>query len=347
MISRVVLLNSPGEQPTGGPQQVHSLNEVPVSSRKTLILVAAIAVGLFAGFALLNYVRGIEDDVYEDAQPVEVLIAKADITKGTPASEALISVEKTDVPLSIRPATFVAPGDEDSLAGLVALGDIPANQIIVSGLFVDPTVVQATFRDQVHSGQVAISVAVEQVHAVAGYLQPGDEVNMLVLHENTDCAAEEDEQQQNEETADPSLGGIDAGEYCSYTQPARYLFQKVRVAAVGDRQSPVVADPESDTPGVQPLGGTITFMVPNEAAQLIASVAPGDIYLTLLPDDYEPVPLPALTEGVIDGPTPAEVPTCLTPYGVEGFIEGDTSATVAAEDEAPVQHFSCTSLWGG
>jgi pilus assembly protein CpaB len=80
-----------------------------VSSRKTLIFIAAIGVGVFAGIALLNYVRGIENDVYADAQPVEVLIATADIPEGTPVAEALNSIKVSEVPLKIRPATFVSP----------------------------------------------------------------------------------------------------------------------------------------------------------------------------------------------------------------------------------------------
>ena len=55
------------------------------SSRRQTAPNSALAVGVFAGFALLNYVRGIEDDVYEDAQPVEVLIATRDIAAGTSA----------------------------------------------------------------------------------------------------------------------------------------------------------------------------------------------------------------------------------------------------------------------
>ena len=50
------------------------------------------------------------------------------------------------------------------------------------------------------------------------------------------------------------------------------------------------------------LTGTITFAVPPEAAQRIASVEPGSIYLSLVPPDFEPVPLPPFdTEEVLPG----------------------------------------------
>jgi Flp pilus assembly protein CpaB len=315
-----------------------------VSSRRTLILIAAIAVGVFAGFALLNYVRGIENDVYEDAQPVEVLIATADIPAGTPSAEALKSVEVTDIPLSIRPATFVSPGNEDSIAGLVSLSDIPANQIIVNGLFVDPTVVATSFKDQVPSGQVAMSVSVASVRGVGGYLQPGDEVNILINHDDGACSAPEGEDDIDGNPLEglESLGDL---EYCTLKSPARYLFQRVEILAIGARQT--LRPGETGDATVTPQGGIITFMVPPEAAQLIASVPAEAIYLTLLPEDYEAHPLPALTIDVIEGPTPAEVGSCLTPYGAGGFIEGDLTSEVATTEDGPTDHFSCATIWEG
>ena len=139
--------------------------------------------GAFAAFALLNYIRGIEDDVYEDRQPVDVLIAAQDIPAGTPAAEALTRMEVKAIPLELRPANVVDPNLTESIAGLIALNAIPANQIIIPGLFVDATIVQQSFKDQIPTGQVAISLNVDEVRAVGGNLQPGDEVNILVLHD--------------------------------------------------------------------------------------------------------------------------------------------------------------------
>lgn len=332
-----------------------------MSSRKTLILIAAIAVGIFAGIALLNYVRGIEQGVYDEAQPTEVLIATADIPEGTPVAEAFNSIEVTEVPLKIRPATFIDPTNTDPITGLVARGDIPRNQIIVAGLFVDPTVVQATLRDQIPTGNVAVSLEVDTTRAVGGYLQPGDEVNIMATHENLLCGDDDEAAEgEGDETfdfdslestdlpeADNDFGGgvTDPSElYCTYTQPARYIFQRVEILAIGERQQ--IQTGETNTQALTPQGGTITFMVPNEAAQLLASIAPGDFYLTLLPEDYEVEPLPALTPSLLSNPTPAELNGCLTPYGPDGFIAGD--ATQAADEVDFSQSFvlgHCVPIW--
>ncbi|MFQ5557601.1 MAG: Flp pilus assembly protein CpaB [Acidimicrobiales bacterium] len=312
-----------------------------MSSRRTLILIGAIAIGAFAAFALLNYVRGVEEGVYEDRQPVDVLIAAQDIPAGTPAAEALTMVEVTQIPLELRPATFIDPSQTDQLAGLLAINDIPANQILVGGLFVDGTVIQQSFKDRIPTGQVAVSVSVQEVAAVGGRLQPGDEVNILVIDETRGCGVEEP---GDGELVD-DVGGLDnpsgpaeeklAEQHCTFDRPARYLFQRVEILAIGDREQ-LQPGEQPDPEGVAAAGGgTITFMVPNEAAQLIASVTPENIYLTLLPEDYEAEQLPALTAEELEGPTPAEDPERLTPYGPDGFVLEDANVAVEGDTTQP------------
>lgn len=330
-----------------------------MSSRKTLILIAAIGVGIFAGIALLNYVRGIEQDVYDDAQPVEVLIATADIPEGTPVAQALDSIERTEVPLKIRPATFISPDNLDPITGLVSQGEIPRNQIIVAGLFVDPAVVTQSLKDQIPTGNVAFSMDLDTTRSVGGYLQPGDEVNMMIIHSNELCGGSaEDDTAEDEGGFDfDELGTTDTQAndfgasisdeselYCTYTQPARYLYQRIEILAIGARQQ--IQTGEENTAALTPQGGTITFLVPNEAAQLLASVNPGDVYLTLLPDDYEVEPLPALTTSLLFNSTPAELSDCATPYGPDGFIAGDATTVgdgVDLTDDFVLGH--CVPIW--
>lgn len=291
--------------------------------------------GAFAAFALLRYVQGIEDDAYADREPVEVLIASEDIPAGTPATEALALMDVKTIPKEIRPASIVDPNQTESIAGLISLNDIPTNQIIVPGLFVDATVVQQSFKDQLPSGLVAISVSIDDVRAVGGNLQPGDEVNIMITHSGVGCAAAIDEAANDEEALGetPAVEEDPAGtkDYCTYTQPARYLFERVEILKIGTREL-LQPGQTNEAAAAAPGGGTITFMVPSHAAQIIASVSPSDIYLTLLPEDYEATPLPALTFDFLDGPTPAEDPALLTPYGVDGFVDGD--AGLAVTDDA-------------
>ena len=333
--------------------------EVPVSSRKTLILIGAIAVGIFAGIALLNYVRGIEDDIAAEKQSVDVYVAAQDIPEGTPAAEAQRMFVVAQIPLELRPSTFLPIDGEEQITGLVAGGIIPKNQIILSsGQWVNPEVVQRSFVDQIPSGQVAITLQIGQINAVGGYLQPGDEVNLMARHDNLGCGGGDDEEAAEEtlgegEGAEPTdtaglpLQELDEEVYCTYDSPARYIFQRLEILAIGARQT--LAPGQTSTGAITPQGGAITFAVPNEAAQLLASMSADELYLTLLPEDYEAEPLRALTLDVMEGPTPAEIPSCLTPYGPDGFIAGDLvdGADVVADDDdaAPTEHYSCETLW--
>ncbi len=330
-----------------------------MSSRKTLLLVVAIFVGIFSAVALLNYIRGIEDDIAAQKQSVDVYIAAQDIPVGTPAAEALLLFEVAQIPLELRPSTFLPIDGEEQIAGLVAGGIIAKNQVILaSGQWVRPEIVRRSFVDQIPSGQVAITLQIGQISAVGGYLQPGDEVNLMVRHDSfcvTDETEENDETTVDGETdatldsAIPTaLEDVPIEElYCTYDQPARYVFQRLEILAIGARQA--LAPGQADTGAIIPQGGAVTFAVPNEAAQLLASISESKMYLTLLPEDYEAEPLRALTLDLLQGQTPAEIAECLTPYGPNGFIEGDlvddSEAVDGDESVGATGYFSCDPLW--
>ena len=44
-----------------------------------------------------------------------------------------------------------------------------------------PEIVRRSFVDQIPSGQVAITLQIGQISAVGGYLQPGDEVILMLI----------------------------------------------------------------------------------------------------------------------------------------------------------------------
>src|SRR4029077_7218144 len=70
--------------------------EVVVSSRRTLILIGALVAGAVAALLIFQYVGGIEEKAQGDAQMVDVVIAKAPITKGAAAND-LIAAQAIDI----------------------------------------------------------------------------------------------------------------------------------------------------------------------------------------------------------------------------------------------------------
>lgn len=276
-----------------------------MSSRRPLILVAALAVAAVAVFLISQYVGGLKDKAYGNAKRVKVYMVKQDIARGTYGQEAQAKAEivQTDIAQQWYPPNAVT--NLKDIQGQVAVADLSTNQIVVKGMFADPSSVNASLASRLRpvqgSDQVAVTIQVDQVHGVAGLLQPGDYVNVMEL----------------------SSSGGTGGASALYPGNARYVYQKVMILAVGaspvsepgDTQAASAAG-GSSTLKPQQNSGLVTLMVPADAAQRIASLTPSSVYLTLVSPDYKPVPLPPLPS---DSTTPGESDSNLTPYGPRGL----------------------------
>lgn len=278
-----------------------------MSSRRTLILIAAVVVGAIAAYALFTYVGGIEDEANDNAERVKIFKIVADIPKGTFGDEAFAQglIEEDVIAREYKPASAITSSAQ--IDGLVAISDLPANQVVVSNQFVSQAESLSTFSSLLKNNEVAVTVSIDQVRGVAGLLVPGDFVNVLVTSASaaTDTGAVEGQ------------GGADV-----YTQPARYLFQKVQILAVGQTRKlepgETAATNADGTPVASTTSGMLTFALPALAAQQIASVEGGSLYLTLVPKDYQPTPLAPLD---VNAPLPGESADQLTPYGPTGRPE--------------------------
>ncbi|HET7489842.1 MAG TPA: Flp pilus assembly protein CpaB [Acidimicrobiales bacterium] len=240
-----------------------------------MIAVVVAAIAAFANFAYLN---SVQDRAYKKAKRVQVFVVSKDISKGTPGETAVNGdyIKSSEIPQEFRPATAIP--DTSSIRGKVAAGPLSVGQVVVDGMFVDPKVAQVTFSQRIPSGQVAITVSVDQVKGVAGLLVPGDKVNILVRVQPQGAGALEEE---------------------------RVLYQNVPIIAIGSAAAPQAGESAA---AVNPGSGLITFAVPPTAASKIALVSTKDIYLTLVPPDNQPVPIPNVNANNAFGPE-------LTPTG--------------------------------
>ncbi|MBW3557743.1 MAG: Flp pilus assembly protein CpaB [Actinobacteria bacterium] len=232
-----------------------------MGSRRTVFVVVAIVLAALAAGTTFLYVRGIEARAFNDTQLVEVFVVAKGVPKGLPGEQAIGEfVKPSRIPRKFRPATALT--DPASINGKVAVTDLSVNTVLVEGQFVDPRQAQVTFSQKIPAGQVAITVSVDQVRGVAGLLVPGDKVNILVA---------------------------DGGSQ-------RVLFQNVNIIAIGTTAAPQAGE---TAPVANPGSGLITFAVPPEAASRIAFATQqgGGIYLTLVPIDNQPSPVPPVNAG--------------------------------------------------
>jgi Flp pilus assembly protein CpaB len=282
-----------------------------VSSRRTLILVAAVLIGVVAAFGLYQYVQKVEEDAKPN--PVTVYVIKTQIPRGTPFETAEASIVEKTIPAEFRPDNFVV--NKAELANKVAITDLAANQVLVQNMFVNADVATTSFRDRLTDPKmVAIAVPVDGVRALSGYLQGGDLVNIIVTPGDDETAGTFSQANETGSGIDPLS--------TPYFKTARYFYQKVRVLAVGESVEPLPGEPVKESDGTATgttLGGSIVLLVPADVAQRLAAVDPADLYFTLVADDWAPTPLGPIPQDELDGALlPGEDGNRLTPYGPAG-----------------------------
>lgn len=240
-----------------------------MTERRTLIIVAAVVAGFLAAFVVVRYLSTTDQRAFDNAELVRVFVVKQAIPRDYPAERAIAEerIGIGEIPRRFRPPTALTKLQD--IAGKVAISELSPNQVVVTGQFVDPRVAQRTFSQRIPSGQVAITVSLDQTRGVAGLLRPDDRVNILV----SDGATQ------------------------------RVLYQNVQVIAVGSQAAPLpgeqTADPADSAPEGAANANLITFAVSPEAAVKIAYAVQhtGGIYLVLVPPDNARVELPPINGG--------------------------------------------------
>lgn len=316
-----------------------------MNSRRTIILVVAIAMAGLAAMGLLIYVRGIEENVYAGRELVTVWVAEGEIPKGasgTGLAERGLIIEK-QIPAEFAPDTAIAaPGEE--IVGLVAVNNIPAEQALVKGMFAAPTVVATGVTDRLEErttdnederrkDMTTYTFSVGQASAVAGLLEPGDFVNIMTRYAVPTLGSEEEEAPAGEEGTEQVVApsNDDGGRNTLpgvYRHDAAVVYQKAEVLAIGT-QLPATLD-DSDSAEGAATAGMITLAVPPDVAQILYAL--DDFYLTLVSPDYEPWPLPPLD--LTTPLLPGEQCQLLTPYGPpQAEAEGEPTVCERYEEE--------------
>jgi Flp pilus assembly protein CpaB len=296
-----------------------------VSSRRMIILIVAIVVAALSAFGLLTYVRSIDDAAQAEDQAVQVWFVTTPIAKGTPASEVIEQrlINLDDIPVRFAPATAIKDPDEE-LKGFVAVTDLPPNTILVDGHFVSPNVVSTGITDRLaERDMVSVTFSVSQIGAAAYLVEPGDFVNILTEFPVTRQEAVTTEDVATDE-AQASFGTdefiYDRSESEIFAYDVRYVYQKAEILAIDKRLTADLGE-AAGTEAAGGNGGLITMAVPPEALQIILGIGKENLYLSLVPQNYEPYPLPPIDLRSEAEILPAEDATRLTPYGSDEVAE--------------------------
>src|SRR4051812_43789499 len=243
-----------------GDHSPSSAQRGDMSSRRTLIIIAAVAVAAIAAFANVTYLNNVQNRAYQNAKRVYVYRVSQDIPKGTTGDSAISKglIEQKQIPQEFRPGNALT--DKNGIKGKIALATLSAGQVLVDGQFVDPIKAQTTTRDRIPVGQIAFTISVDQVHGVGNLLFPGDQVDVFA---------------QDKDKAGQSF--------------QRLLYQNVDILYTGAGGAPQPAAPRAVP---TPPSGVLPSAAPVAAAQRItrASKGGGGLSLARGPRKNKPVP---------------------------------------------------------
>jgi len=243
-----------------------------VKNWRVLVAVAAVVLAGAAAYLSYEYAHKADTRAEKNVQTVSVLVAKGDISKGTSAAQALDSglISSKSIARGVLPPTVVQNASD--LTNKVAGVPIAKGQFIVGDSFVLPAQVGG-FSSTVPKGMQAITISVDATHGVAGFVQPGDMVNLLWAGPVTD--------QQGGTQGDsaritaflvPSVKVMAIGSTTANSAPASNT-------SVGASTSGQAAGGASNSSGNT---GLMTFAVtPRQAEQIVQGTSLGDFYLTL------------------------------------------------------------------
>ena len=147
-----------------------------VTSRSGTVALAALA-AVAAGVAVLVYVNHYRSTVGEGGAPATVLVAKEPIPKGMSAATALAAGSFELRTMRTEQLSNGAVADAAVLRDRVATRDVLPGEQITTAEFGTTAGGLAT---RLEGSQRAISIALDSEHSLAGQLQKGDHVDVVV-----------------------------------------------------------------------------------------------------------------------------------------------------------------------
>ena len=226
------------------------------------VAAAALAFGALAVFGVRGHVAEQVAAERERLAPhqalAQVVVARTDLPAGAVIGPDTMAVRA--LPLDGLPGSAVRPDGFDAVAGATLVASLRAGEPLIASAVssADP----GAFASRVRAGVRAITIAVDEVNALSGMLQPGDRIDLLLS------------------ARPPARPGAEGG--ADVTVP---LMQDVTVLATGRRFRPAVDAAAGDAPRSYT---TITIEAePVQAQRLIVAQRSGRLTAILRnPDDH-------------------------------------------------------------
>jgi pilus assembly protein CpaB len=232
---------------------------------RVLAVILAVVLALVATAAMIVYVNGADRRALSNQQPVYVLRATKPIPASTSGEEALNGERVERVPVPRGNLVQGVMRSFDQLKGRYAEVDIVPGELLLLSRWVGAEDVGGRRLLQIPPDHQAVSIGVDLVRQVAGFVTPGDKVSLVLTH--------------------PKPGGGGGDE-------TQFLLQNVQVLAVGatalTRSSQASGGRVSQGKGSQTLTAVTLAVDKKYVPNVVHAAVDGDIYLTLMPPDAVP-----------------------------------------------------------
>lgn len=276
--------------------------------RRTLVLIVALLLAGIAAFAVWQFLSNVEEEKEAELELRLVYhAAGGTIAEGTEGS-LVLSQERTlesEEETRFLPANAIGSLEEltATLTGRVAAGPISDNMILTTDQWTELTVDIKPLAERIPEGKQAITIGVDNIQGVNGFVEAGDRINIIVtLTAPIEEIAEE--VIASETLTEEELAALE--EELEQGIISRFVLQGLPVLAVGkDIRADEEADQtvtvttlavEGEEAAQQVQTGILTLEVtPEEAERIVYTFSTGTVWLTLVPEDFVPVPTDGIT----------------------------------------------------
>ncbi|MCX7005906.1 MAG: Flp pilus assembly protein CpaB [Kiritimatiellaeota bacterium] len=147
--------------------------------KQKLILIISVVVGLLAFILTNNYIKSVRDELYKDAEEIEVIAAAADLAQGTELKFEDIGVTKIFRRRGGYTKDYVEKKDKDMILGRKLKYSVEKRQPILWADVEMPEGIRSGLSPIIKTGMRAVSLAIAGEASVSSLVQPNDRVDII------------------------------------------------------------------------------------------------------------------------------------------------------------------------
>ena len=281
--------------------------------RRTLVLIVALLLAGIAAFAVWQFLSNVEEEKEAELLLRAVYrVSGGTITEGTEGSLVLSQERAVESEEETRflPDNAIGSLEEltATLTGRVAAGPISNNSILTTDQWVELTADIKPLAERIPEGKQAITIGVDNIQGVNGFIEAGDRINIIVtLTAPIEQIAEEII--ASETLTEEELRALEAeleqgiiSRFVMQGLPVLAVGNEIRVDEDAEQTVTVTTVPVEGQEVQQVQTGVLTLEVtPEDAERIVYTFSTGTVWLTLVPEDFVPVPTDGITrENIFD-----------------------------------------------